>query len=840
MKPQIRTTFYLLLVSLQLTAGNIDILGASKNIDTLEYRSVGPGVNYCRFSMPDYPISAYMLTIDLNNQHNFVETFQAGNQVGKTEAMSSAFNRLDTNGHRTLAGINGNFWIVAGQGQPAELIGVPHSGSVRNGEVISDPNGWNRGRATTADGLLQEIGFAVIDKNRELWIDDMGFDGKVSIDQVGEYPISEVNRIRKTDELVLFNNYMGTLVTRSDDNGTEVFIKPLAGQTWNVNSDVICEVTRISKNKGGNLIPSGESVLSGTGAAQVFLDKLAVGQTLKVNMGVYTLKDNKRPLVDQMITGNALVMKDGQLTIRNTNEAYNSQLYPRTGVGMSQNGKTLFLIVIDKYAGSVGASTTTMCGILKACGAYNATSLDGGGSAQMMIDAQIVNRPADGKERAVANGWFVYHNTPDDNKITKLEFADFKLEIPFFASYKPVVLGYNQYGVLVDKNVQGCTFTCDSGIGRIDGQNNFIASDKAGTGMLSASLDGVTTTKQVKIISSDINIKLDSVLLDQRREYPVEVLSSFGTNVMLIAPDALSWQIDNPVVCEIKNGVLKGLANGETTITGTLGDFKDSLKVKVQTYNNPIVVQDDFKDTKSWILTSSSASWNTVFKTDNVPSNWNSGIALNYTYQSARAPFVKLNRTMPLYSLPDTVKFLINTDNTELSNLIIAFHPNNQSQITCSFSDLEKNKDICLSVPVSKLVSDPSDMNNYPIWFDYMNFYLSSASQTVGLNYNLFIKDIELAYAGMKYSDVQTPNDVVSKAAPNPLSGGKLTVSVNAVLNELKYSVYNVAGQIITSGKFLDLPDGKFVISADDWMKGVYFLQLNYNGKNESIKIIRN
>ena len=150
------------------------------------------------------------------------------------------------------------------------------------------------------------------------------------------------------------------------------------------------------------------------------------GQTLSVNMGVFTTLTNERLKVSEMLTGNALVMKNGQLTIRNTNEAYNSTLYPRTGIGMSQDGKIAYLIVIDKMGSSIGANTATMCGILKAAGAWNATSMDGGGSAQMMLDGSIVNKPADGKERAVANGWMLFQNAPADNVITRLEFADYK------------------------------------------------------------------------------------------------------------------------------------------------------------------------------------------------------------------------------------------------------------------------------------------------------------------------------------------------------------------------------------------------------------------------------
>lgn len=464
-----------------------------RNIDTLEYKKIGPGMVYARLSLPDYPISAYMLTVDLKNPYNFVETFQAADQVGKTQKMTDA----GKDSH-TIAGVNGNFWIVPGQNQPNVLLGTPHSGSIKNGEMITDPNGWNRGRSKDQKELLQEIGFAIIDKQKKIWIDDFGFDAKVEIPKIGSYPIAQVNRIRKEDELVFYNSYLGEAVTRTNDEGTEVVVKLIRGQKWQVNKQVICEVTKIIKNKGANPIAAGEYILSGTGKASLFLNQLSVGNRIKINMGVYSLLGNKRPSITQMLTGNALVLKNGLITIRNQNEGYNSTRYPRTGIGMNKKGDKLFLIVIDRSKGSIGANTATMCAILKVAGAWNATSMDGGGSAQLMINQKIINNPADGRERSVANGWFVKHKAPIDSVITKIEFSDYKLKVPVSNEFKPVILGYNKYGVLIDEDVKGYKLSCSSLIGRIK-EDKFIAGEISSKGMLIAVFNGISTTKSIEV-----------------------------------------------------------------------------------------------------------------------------------------------------------------------------------------------------------------------------------------------------------------------------------------------------------------------------------------------------
>ena len=65
----------MLFQSVFVSTSAININGVEKKIDTLEHRQVGPGVFYTRFQLPDYPLSAYILQVDLNNPHNFIETF---------------------------------------------------------------------------------------------------------------------------------------------------------------------------------------------------------------------------------------------------------------------------------------------------------------------------------------------------------------------------------------------------------------------------------------------------------------------------------------------------------------------------------------------------------------------------------------------------------------------------------------------------------------------------------------------------------------------------------------------------------------------------------------------
>lgn len=89
-------------------------------------------------------------------------------------------------------------------------------------------------------------------------------------------------------------------------------------------------------------------------------------------------------------------------------------LDPRTAIGYTEKN-VVYLLVADGRAEnfSNGLTYAQMSSIFVALGCKAAANLDGGGSAQILTrnpetgKGEIRNRPSDGKERAVFNGWMV-------------------------------------------------------------------------------------------------------------------------------------------------------------------------------------------------------------------------------------------------------------------------------------------------------------------------------------------------------------------------------------------------------------------------------------------------
>ncbi|MDR0567710.1 MAG: phosphodiester glycosidase family protein [Spirochaetaceae bacterium] len=111
--------------------------------------------------------------------------------------------------------------------------------------------------------------------------------------------------------------------------------------------------------------------------------------------------------IENAVGGFHLVLRDGAVADRLLNQQKPPR-HPRSAAGLSADGKTLYLLVIDgRQIGSVGATEAEIAAILQRLGAADGLNFDGGGSTALAL------RYPDGKVRAV--------NTPIHNGIPNQE-----------------------------------------------------------------------------------------------------------------------------------------------------------------------------------------------------------------------------------------------------------------------------------------------------------------------------------------------------------------------------------------------------------------------------------
>lgn len=117
-----------------------------------------------------------------------------------------------------------------------------------------------------------------------------------------------------------------------------------------------------------------------------------------------------------VVSGSPALVRDGQLVgYRHPRHA----LYrnPRTAIGVSKDGSTLFLLVVDGREGSAqGMTCRESATVLREHGAWNAINLDGGGSSALFIENEggIVNHTGESERPVVNHLGFFFDDEPAD------------------------------------------------------------------------------------------------------------------------------------------------------------------------------------------------------------------------------------------------------------------------------------------------------------------------------------------------------------------------------------------------------------------------------------------
>jgi hypothetical protein len=115
------------------------------------------------------------------------------------------------------------------------------------------------------------------------------------------------------------------------------------------------------------------------------------------------------PGVFDTIGGNPVIVRDGRIVWEdvNGNTSFHG-LNPRTGVGVTADGRVLLIAVDGRQPGySKGMTLRRFARLFKDYGAVNALNLDGGGSTTVVVNGRVKNRPSDGGERSVSSALVV-------------------------------------------------------------------------------------------------------------------------------------------------------------------------------------------------------------------------------------------------------------------------------------------------------------------------------------------------------------------------------------------------------------------------------------------------
>ena len=812
------------------TGNNVTLNGVEFSVDTLFYSQVGPGTTQTSLhlinkSTTSQKLRVFYLTIDLTNPLIDIEAIVANDKLSGGERVSSMASRHSSPTKDYFVGINTDFYVTQGKAtNGVSTVGTPVSASIAGGEIY---------RTANTDKAWPTF---LIDNNGTPFIGSISFDSGTATCGDQTVKFSVVNSNAADNAISLYTpKYYGVINQPSlNGNCAEVIAKVVNGDFVQVGKPLTLEVISDVTTTGDRDIPDGQYAIVGRGNTIDFINNLKEGDHVTLTAGA-TVKlatntsDETVVIPTQLATGNPWIVENGISIDTESDRGDATGNHPRSSIGYNTDKSKLIMMVIDgRSALSRGVRTKELADMMIYAGATDAINVDGGGSSTLYTKALGVrNRTSDGSERSVASGMFAVANVPQDNVISEIKFVDWAMECPKYGIYTPVFYGYNQYGILIDTDVQNVTISCDPKLGEITNEGKTFYATGEGTYALTATYNGMTASIPVTVAESEnVSLRLSNVLIDNKREYPVEVNALVKEDLMPLNPVALSWASADTDIAEIsESGVLKGVANGNTTVTGSVGDFTGTMNVTVEipeADHMPVIedfIADDFRLSQ-------------VGGTGITASDMDNGFKFNYTGNgSSRGANITLNfNALAVWSLPDEFRILINPGNASVKKVSMtatnALGEKGTAWTGYEADEMPKNQ-ITEIIMSPKDWCDTEDIGIYPITLNTLRIDLGASAK--GEEFEIEIPAFEACYTKQGGITNAVAENQTVKVYPNPVKAGE-SVSI-AVEGQATVSIYSLNG-----AKVAELNCNGEASIPTDGMNGMYIIKVT---SDNSVKIAK-
>ena len=526
--------------------------------ETREVVTISKNVTYekSRTVTSDGLLDVHILRVPLNDPYIHLETVQSQTGLGLRETTSALVNAA--NG---IAGVNGDFFISDGK------YSMPVGLSVANGTQAATAS-TNKDAMRYASFLLTNTGSAFIEYVRT--------EINVLFDGAPVMPIVAFNRLATFNNPVYLDNSTMADTAQLDARNPALY-------------KIIVEngiVTRISEKGETVTLPANGFIIVQDEAAFKFYKT----ETLLHKRAEAIF----RPSVDTSaiqtaISGAGKILANGE-PIADGHIVTGRQ--PRTAIGISRDGQTAILMVVDGRTHSIGATHDELAALLLREGAYNAMHLDGGGSSGMAVqapgeaDASMVNRPSDGAQRAVVNALSVQNNAP----VGTMERLIVEPAADTAAKGIPLALdvyGLDAYAHRVEIPLSDIRLSASEGAAI---QNGSFVAQKSGVHTIQAEYGGFTAQAAVTGVEiaaltytgAPINIAQDGT----------RALSFTGASGdgFTVTPDAafLQYEVFPASIGEVINGVFRVTGAGAGYVQCRLGSAVTYIPVRTASVVSPL------------------------------------------------------------------------------------------------------------------------------------------------------------------------------------------------------------------------------------------------------------
>ena len=505
--------------------------------------------NYDRFTEKGW-LNINVLEVDLNDENTEVGLLNSENGLNTFQTVYQMANK-----DNIVAAINGDFFN--GTSVNGNTIGL----SISNGELLTTTYYENELKDTFASFIL--------DEDNEAWVDY--FTHKITLrnkKNKEELLIAEYNKVSTNYEYpVIYTSDWGKYSYGSNLSLTEMLVKD-------------GKVKEIRENGEPFEIPEDGFVVATYGeTAKRMMEDFKKNNKVEVDIEMDLDIDE----IKMAVSGGAVLVQEGEIP-----ETFSSNITgsnPRTAIGVSKDGNTLYLVTVDgRQVSSIGMTQTELAEFLKEKGVYNAINLDGGGSTTMVArnlgEAVIktVNSPSGGSLRMVTNAIGIYNNKKTgslSNLVLKVPeenvFVNSKMQIE--------VLGYDKYYNPVEVDFDDVDFTVDGVFATVE-DGMIFAGDEAGTVKITAKKGKAKATISVDVLSAPNELQIS----------PKKEAVNLGDSVTYA------------VIAKNKNGYYATLLGDDLTFKVISGDGKFEENKYVPKKEGDHIIEISVGDTKSYAL----------------------------------------------------------------------------------------------------------------------------------------------------------------------------------------------------------------------------------------------
>lgn len=473
--------------------------------------------------------NVHMIVVDLNQPYVKLDVMTGVN--GNIATQQTVRNMAKETG--AVAGTNGDFFHM-GKSLP------PIGPVIDDGVWLTTPlnsQGWYT--------------FGVSKDNKAV-IDYYDFRGTITAPNGMSFPLSGINRAaayhngQHTHIDKVFMYTPEWTLDRANDGNTqpsEIYVQD------GIVVDMVFNETLPLES-----VPEGGVILrANRQAANFFKQNFQIGDPIVID---YDLKpqdpENKVHGQDlsMLIGGHTLLINEGKAASYTVNTSTVSGVHSRTGVGISRDGRYVYLLAADKAGASQGMSLKDMQDFMIMAGIWKGMNLDGGGSTTMVsrplgnTEVALTNAIQNGaSERRVANGIGVYTTAP------KGEVLGFTIQGPKQVFLKDKAA----YGLKAYDTYYNPLSTSDVSVqwgvngARGSFEDHYFVPSQIGKTTISARSGSIYEEFEVEVVGRDhlesLQINAPNLVLVQGQTYQIPVIATTKDgHKKELSSESLKWE----------------------------------------------------------------------------------------------------------------------------------------------------------------------------------------------------------------------------------------------------------------------------------------------------------